>query len=165
MNFDFHNLTFESSHTALSREAAGLRTPAASHRPLPTLGYFRWVTFKLFVPYSFTIRSLFVIIRSLCKRSHPRAMFRFLGAILGSLGSILGSSWRVLGASWAPFTGLKIVRGRSWARLTVKSVLHPILRRHLGRFWTHLGCQKGAKTEPKPTKNRSKNRLKKRSCF
>ena len=41
--------------------AAGLlKTPAASHRPLPTLGDFRWVKFKLFVQYSFIIRSLFV---------------------------------------------------------------------------------------------------------
>ena len=119
-------------------EAAGLRTPAASHRPLPTLGYFRWVTFKLFVHYSFIIRSLFVIIRSLCKRSHPRAMFRFLGAILGSLGSILGgleailgglgrvlgglggtlgASWGGLGGSWAVLADLGTILGSSWAIL------------------------------------------------
>ncbi len=40
-----------------SGEAAGLRTPAASHRPLPSLGCVRWVTFKLVVHYSFIIRS------------------------------------------------------------------------------------------------------------
>ena len=45
-------------------EAAGLRTPAASHRPLPYFGYVRWVKFKLFVHYSFIIRSLLVLIRA-----------------------------------------------------------------------------------------------------
>ena len=122
----------------LPGEAAGLRTPAASHRPLPTLGYFRWVTFKLFVHYSFIIRSLLGIIRSLCKRSHPRAMFRYLGAILGSLGSILGgleailgglgrvlgglggtlgASWGGLGGSWAVLADLGTILGSSWAIL------------------------------------------------
>ena len=104
-------------------EAAGLRTPAASHRPLPTLGYFRWVTFKLFVPYSFIIRSLFVIIRSLCKQSHARAMLVFLGAILGSLRSILGSLEAILGAPG----GLGKVLGRS---MVVLGGLGALLERH-----------------------------------
>ena len=79
-------------------EAAGLRTPAASHRPLPYFGYVPWVKFKLFVHYSFIIRSLFVLIRALCKRSHPKDMLRYLGATFGSLGSILGSLEAILGA-------------------------------------------------------------------
>ena len=98
-------------------EAAGLRTPAASHRPLPTLGYFRWVMFKLFVHYSFIIGPLFVIIRSVCKRSHPRAMLAFLGAILGSLRSILGSLEAILGAPGGSWEGLGEIYGglgRSW---------------------------------------------------
>ena len=99
---------YNSSHTPLPGEAAGLRTPAASHRPLPTLVYFRWLTFKLFVQYSFIIRFLFVIIRSVCKGSHPRAMLLFLGAIWGSLRSILGSLEAILG----PPGGLGKVLGR-----------------------------------------------------
>ena len=94
-----------------------LRTPAASHRPLPTLGYFRWVNFKLFVHFSFIIRSLFVIIRSLCKRSHPRAMFRFLGAILGSLGSILGGLEAILGGLGRVLGGLGGTLGAPWGGL------------------------------------------------
>ena len=49
-----------------------LRTPAASHRPLPYFGYVRWVKFKLFVHYSFIIRSLFALIRTLCKRRNAK---------------------------------------------------------------------------------------------
>ena len=49
---------YNTSHTAqppLRGEAAGLKTPAASHLPLPYLGYVPWVKFKLFVHYSFII--------------------------------------------------------------------------------------------------------------
>ena len=137
------------SHGPLSHslgEAAGLRTPAASHRPLPYFGYVPWVKFKLFVHYSFIIRSLFALIRALCKRSHPKDMLRYLGATCGSLGSILGSleailgalegilgglggllgsSWVVLGWSWG-------VLGRSWGGPgEVLGGLVAILRRHL----------------------------------
>ena len=98
-------------------EAAGLRTPAASHRPLPTLGYFRWVTFKLFVHYAFIIRSYLGIIRSLCKRSHPRAMLRFLGAILGTLGSILGGLEAILGGLGRVLGGLGGTLGAPWGGL------------------------------------------------
>ena len=79
-------------------EAAGLRTPAASHRPLPYFGCVPWLKFKLFVHYSCIIRSLFVLIRALCKRSHPKDMLRYLGATCGSLGSILGSLEAILRA-------------------------------------------------------------------
>ena len=116
-------------------EAAGLRTPAASHRPLPTLVYFRWVTFKLFVHYSFIIRSLFVIIRSVCKRSHPRAMLLFLGAILGSLGSILGGLEAILGDLGRSWEGL----GRSWGHLGGTLGWSWGLLGRLGRSWDHLG--------------------------
>ena len=43
------------------------------------------------------IRSLFVLIRALCKRSHPKDMARYLGTTFGSLGSILGSLEAILG--------------------------------------------------------------------
>ena len=56
------------------------------------------VKFKLFVHYSFIIRSLFVLIRALCKRSHPKDMIRYLGATFGSLGSILGGLEAILEA-------------------------------------------------------------------
>ena len=74
-------ITMIISHV-VPREAAGLRTPAASHRPLPTLGYFRWVTFKLFVQYWFIIRALFALIRALSKilaqiRKFCRLLFQF----------------------------------------------------------------------------------------
>ena len=49
---------YNSFHTAqppLRGEAAGLKTPAASHQPLPYLGYVPWVKFKLFVHHSFII--------------------------------------------------------------------------------------------------------------
>ena len=52
-----HN-SFHTAQAAPQRgEAAGLRTPAASHLPLPSLGCVPVVTFKLFVHYSFIIRS------------------------------------------------------------------------------------------------------------
>ena len=98
------------SHGPFRGEAAGLRTPAASHRPLPYFGYVRWVKFKLFVRYSFIIRSLFALIRALCKRSHPKDMSRYLGATFGSLGSILGGLEAILG-------GLGRVLGGSWGAL------------------------------------------------
>ena len=51
------------------QEAAGLKTPAASNRPLPL-----WVMFGgdflvilLLAHYSFIIRSLFVLIRASCE--------------------------------------------------------------------------------------------------
>ena len=78
---------------------------------------FRWVNFKLFVHYSFIIRSLFVIIRSLCKRSHPRAMFRFLGAILGCLGNILGGLEAILGGLGRVLGGLGGTLGAPWGGL------------------------------------------------
>ena len=56
---------------------------------------------KLFVHYSFIIRSLCVLIRASCKRSRPEEMWRFLGTTCGSLGSILGSLGAILGASRA----------------------------------------------------------------
>jgi hypothetical protein len=110
------------------KEAAGLRTPAASHRPLPTLGDFRWVKFKLFVQYSF-------IIRSLCKRSHPRGMSRFLGTIFGSLGNILAGLEAILGGLGGSWEGLGEVLGASWGHLGGSWA---VLGR-LGRSWDHLG--------------------------
>ena len=44
-------------------EAAGLRTPAASHLPLPLFGYVRWVKFKLFGMLGLTIA--FVIVQTI----------------------------------------------------------------------------------------------------
>ena len=107
-------------------EAAGLRTPAASHRPLPYFGYVRWVKFKLFVHYSFIIRSLFALIRALCKRSHPKDMLRYLGATFGSLGSILGSLEAILGALEGILGGLGGLLESSWGIL--------------GWSWRILGC-------------------------
>ena len=114
-------------------------TPAASHRPLPYFGYVPWVKFKLFVHYSFIIRSLFALIRALCKRSHPRDMLRYLGATFGSLGSILGSLEAILGALEGILEGLGVVLGRlgallgrSWGALgEVLGGLVAILRLHL----------------------------------
>ena len=118
-----------SSHTALPGEAAGLRTPAASHRPLPYFGYVRWVKFKLFVHYSFIIRSLFVLIRASCKRSRPEDMLRYLGTTCGSLGSILGSLEAILGALEGILGGLGGLLGSSWGIL--------------GWSWRILGCSWG----------------------
>ena len=123
----------------LPGEAAGLRTPAASHLPLPYFGLFRWVNFKLFVHYSFIIRSLFVIIRSLCKRSHPRAMFRFLGAILGSLGSILGGLEAILGGLGRVLGGLGGTLGASWGGLGGSWAVLADLGAILGSPWAILG--------------------------
>ncbi len=94
-------------------EAAGLKTPAASHRPLPYFGYFRWVKFKLFVQYSFISRSLFVHMRALCTRSHPKDMSRYLGTTFGSLGSILGSLEAISGALEGILGGLGGLFGSS----------------------------------------------------
>ena len=96
---------------------AGLRTPAASHQPLPYFGYFRCVKFKLFVHYSFISRSLFALIRALCKRSHPKDMLRYLGATFGSLGSILGSLEAILEALEGILGGLGGLLGSSWGVL------------------------------------------------
>ena len=90
---------YNSSHTALSggsgriEDACG-ESPAASY-----FGYVRWVKFKLFVHYSFIIRSLVVLLHALCKRSHPKDMLRYLGVTLGSLGAGFGVSWEHLGGS------------------------------------------------------------------
>ena len=116
-------------------------SPAASY-----FGYVLWVKFKLFVHYSFIIRTLFALIRASCKRSHPKDTLQYLGATSGSLGSILGSleailgalegilgdlggllvsSWGVLGWSWG-------VLGRSWGGPgEVLGGLVAILGRHL----------------------------------
>ena len=94
-----------------------LKTPAASHRPLPYFGYVPWVKFKLFVHYSFIIRSLFVLIRALCQGSHPKDMSRYLGATFGSLGSILGSFEAILGALKGILGGLGGLLGSSWVVL------------------------------------------------
>ena len=69
-------------------EAAGLKTPAASHRPLPTLGDIRWVTFKLFVHYSFIIRSYSCIM-------HTKRSKRYVTVSWGDFGV----SWEHLGES------------------------------------------------------------------
>ena len=109
-------------------EAAGLRTPAASHRPLPYLGCVPWLQFKLFVHYSFIIRALFVLIRAFCKGIRPfgsiEPILEALEGILGGLGGLLGSSWGVLGWSWG-------VLGRSWGHPgDVLGGLVAILGRH-----------------------------------
>ena len=164
-------------------EAAGLRTPAASHRPLPYFGYVPWVKFKLFVHYSFIIRSLFVLIRALCKGSQPKDMSRYLGATFGSLGSILGSfeailgalegilgglggllgsSWVVLGWSWGVLGRSWGVLGRSWAvlwRSYSDTWSSPIFDRFFDGFWSAKGCPKGAFWEPKWHQNRSQNEV------
>ena len=108
-------------------------TPAASQRPLPYFGYARWVKFKLFVHYSFIIRSLFALIRALCKGSHPRDMLRYLGATFGSLGSILRSLEAILGALEGILGGLGGLLGTlgwSWGGL--------------GGSWGALGASRGA---------------------
>ena len=73
--------------------------------------------FKLFVQYSFIIRSLFALIRALCKRSHPKDMLRYLGATFGSLGSILGSLEAILGALEGILVRLGRLLGSSWGVL------------------------------------------------
>ena len=86
----------DSFHTALSGEAAGLKTPAARDRPLPSLGRIPVVTFKLFVQYSFVIRSsslLFVVYAN-------EAIQKIWHGILGRLLGLLGASWEVLRRSW-----------------------------------------------------------------
>ena len=119
-------------------EAAGLKTPAASHRPLPYFGYVPWVKFKLFVHYSFVIRSLFVLIRALCKGSQPKDMSRYLGATFGSLGSILGSFEAILGALEGILGGLGGLLGSSWVVLGWSwGVLGRSLE-VLGRSWAIL---------------------------
>ena len=42
---------------------------------------------------------------------------------------------------------------RSWGELTPRGGGGRFRRRSWVGFWTHLGCQKGTKTEPKTTKN------------
>ena len=92
-------------------------TPAASHRPLTYLGNVPWLRFKLFVHYSFIIRTLFVLIRASCKRSRPEDMLRYLGTTCGSLGSILGSLEAILGALEGILGGLGGLLGSSWVVL------------------------------------------------
>ena len=161
-------------------EAAGLKTPAASHRPLPYFGYVPWVKFKLFVHYSFIIRSLFVLIRALCKGSQPKDMSRYLGATFGSLGSILGSFEAILealegilgglggllGSSWVVLGGLGALLGGSWGGLgrscgDLKATLGAV--HFMIVFFMGFGRQKGAQREAiwesKWNQNRSQNEV------
>ena len=71
--------------------------------------------------------------------------------VLGHLGVVLGGLEALLDASWGASCG-SLGRRKLWGRLKID-------------FRTHLGSQKRAKTEPKTTQNRSKNRLEKRSRF
>ena len=137
-------------------EAAGLKTPAASHRPLTTLGYVLWVMFKLF-HYSLIIRSLFVLIRASCKRRHPKAalryvgtLFRSLGSILRSLGATLGGSWAVLGRSWGDMqkssknrchthTHAHATHTARTRRAHAHTRTHTLTHMHMGRFGSLLG--------------------------
>ena len=83
------------------------------------------------------------------------------GVIFGRLGGrlkLLGWSWAALGKSW------RLLK-RSWSELTPQGGPYRFHGRSCIGFWTHLGRQKGAKTEPKTTKIRSNNYLKKRSRF
>ena len=101
---------YNSFHTALSRgsgriEDACGESPAASLLWLRSLGEVQ------------IIRSLFVLIRALCKRSHPKDMARYLGTTFGSLGSILGSLEAILGALEGILGGLGGGLGASWGAL------------------------------------------------
>ena len=92
-------------HTALSGEAAGLKTPAASDRPLPSLGCVPVVTFKLFVHYSFIIRSSSLLFVHYANEAIQKTCYDISGRLLGLLGAswaVLGVSWCLLGASWRP---------------------------------------------------------------
>ena len=93
-----NNSIHNSFHTAQPApgEAAGLRTPAASHRPLPTLGYFRWVTFKLFVHYSL----FFVHYSLLFVHYANEAIQEICHGILGRLLGLLVASWGFWRRSW-----------------------------------------------------------------
>ena len=140
-----------------------MRTPAASHRPLPYFGYVPWVKFKLFVHYSFIVRSLVFLVHALCKRSHPKDMLGYLGATFGSLGSIMGSLEAILGTLGSILGGLGSnlgclgrVLGLSWLQVEVLSVPWRQLWGVLARSWLqdgglglHLGSQMEANILPK----------------
>ena len=133
-------------------EAAGLRTPAASHRPLPYFGYVRWVKFKLFVHYSFIIRSLFVLIRaSILDRK--RGLGVSPEGSRGSLGGSWGGPVALLEGSWG-------VRGRFRSRLFG----YEILRRFFDPILIQKGRPRGgiweAFWEPRWFQNRSKIHIK-----
>ena len=116
-----------------------MRTPAASHRPLPYFGYVPWVKFQLFVHYSFIIRSLFVLIRALYKRSHTQDMYRYLGATFGSLGSILGGLEAILGGLGRVLGGLGGALGAFWGHLGGSWAVLADLGTILGSSWAILG--------------------------
>jgi len=97
------------------------------------------------------------------------------GIIWGRLGGRFGTFWIVLGAVLALLTPLGVllapswdVLGRSGRRLTAISPKNRRIQNSGAFFLRFLApswVPKGAKTKPKTTKNRSKNRLKKRSHF
>ena len=130
---------YNSFHTALSggsgriEDACG-ESPAASYFGLLSLGDFQIIR-SLFVHYSF----LFVISRSVCKRSHPKAMFRFLGAILGTLGSILGGLEAILGGLGRVLGGLGDALGAFWGHLGGSWAVLADLGTILGSSWAILG--------------------------
>ena len=74
---------YNSFHTALPGEAAGLRTPAASHRPLPKIGY--QLAWDRFLSLGQLLGGLEVV-------------FGDLRALLGGSKGDLGRSWGHLGA-------------------------------------------------------------------
>ena len=84
------------------REAARLRMPAASHRPLPKLWHHL----------------------ALCKCMHRRAILQLLGTRLGPLGRSFGGLGRDLGCSWAgkSIHTFRVTDGES-KKMSKKSVL------------------------------------------
>ena len=78
-----------------------------------------------------------------------RVIFGRLGGLLASFLVVLGVVLSLLGVSWGALGGSWRLLERSWGELTPRRGGARFWRRSWVGFWTHLGCQKGAKTEPK----------------
>ena len=104
-------------------EAAGLRTPAASHRPLPYFGYVR----RLSSNYSFIIRSSFVhssfLFVHYAKEAIEKICYGILGQLVGAQPISSQSSWGGLEPHGAIFGGLGTVLGGPGAILGALGVV------------------------------------------
>ena len=113
---------------------------ACGESPAASLFWLRsFVKFKLFVHYSFVIRSFFVLIRALCKGSHRKDMLRYLGATCGCSADIVpeflgrsGASWRHFRRSWDGPGGSWGDLGSSWGGLGGLWEPHGVILRGLG---------------------------------
>ena len=84
-----------------------------------------------------------------------------LGVVLGILGALGASFW----GSWAVFGRLESVLKAVDGIKSAQTQQAPNLQRPSVGFELQLGPPRGSQNDPKTNKNRSKNRLEKRSRF